>query len=125
MAYDESLKSKGAIFVNEDCTGKQPHLRGHIDVTKEQIDKLIEMAKAGGEVRLQVAAWRKTAASGAKYMFLSTEAYMKEDAGTDGWQDEDGKEDNGGWGETAPPLTDAPAAVTPPVNDGFEDDIPF
>jgi hypothetical protein len=123
MAYDDTYKGKGSLFVNEDCQGKQPHLRGFVEVTKAQIDKLIEMTKAGVEVKLQIAAWRKTAASGAKYMFLSTEAYLKDasDESTDGWKSTDGKEDHG-WGESAPPLTDPPATV---AEDFTEDDIPF
>lgn len=127
MAYDDTYKGKGSLFVNEDAQGKQPHLRGFVEITKPQIDKLIEMTKAGVEVKLQIAAWRKTAASGAKYMFLSTEAYLKDETeqSTDGWgEDEEGKE-NTGWGTAAPPLTDVPDTVAA-TTDGFEDqDIPF
>jgi len=127
MPYDDTYKGKGSLFVNEDCSGKQPHLRGFVEITKPQIDKLIEMAKAGVEVKLQIAAWRKTAASGAKYMFLSTEAFLKDEVeqSTDGWgEDSEGKEDTG-WGATAPPLTDVPDTTAAVVDDGFGDDIPF
>jgi hypothetical protein len=121
MSYEEQAKSKGSLFVEEDKEGKQPDFKGYVEVTREQIDKLIEMTKLEDtDCKLQIAAWKKTSQAGTRYLFLSTEAYVKEDKGEDGWK-ETNKED--GWGDSAPPLTDPPAA---PAGDGFEDDdIPF
>jgi hypothetical protein len=71
-------KGSGALFANDKRqTDKHPELKGVIEVTNEQIHKLIEMSKAGLEPKLQVAAWwRNAKQTGAQYLSMSTEAYM-------------------------------------------------
>lgn len=118
---DKYPKSKGALFKNEDPQGNNaPQYRGHVEVTREQIDKLFEMGKAGLEPKLQLAVWVKTAQkTGQKYMFISAEAYMKPQANEwDEGHPQRGNRpapQNSGWG--------APSA--PPVDNGPDDDVPF
>lgn len=77
---DKYPKGSGALFTNSDKTSENhPDFRGNIELTGDQIRKLIEMAKAGLEPKLQVAGWwRQAKQSGQTYMSLSTEAYMKD-----------------------------------------------
>ena len=98
-------KSEGVLFKNNDKQkDSHPDLRGHIVVTEEQIRKLVEMVKAGKESRLQAAAWRRKSKAGVPYMYLSTEAYMKD--------------------ESEPRRNDPPQGDGTP-DDDWEDDIPF
>lgn len=77
---DKYPKGKGAFFTNSDKKQENhPDFRGNIEVTGEQIRKLIEMGKAGMEPKLQISGWwRQAASSGNTYMSISTEAYMKD-----------------------------------------------
>jgi hypothetical protein len=78
---DRYPKSKGGAWINKErATDKHPHLKGHIVVTPEQIRKLIEMAKAGMEPRLQLAVWKSESDAGVKWLSIATEAYMKEES---------------------------------------------
>jgi len=73
-------KSKGGAWINKNrAHDKHPHLKGHIVVTPDQIRKLIEMAKAGIEPRLQLSIWKAETDGGVKWLSIGTEAYMKED----------------------------------------------
>ena len=75
-------KGNGALFANADKQKENhPDFRGNIEVTGEQIRKLIEMSKAGLEVKLQVAGWwRQPKAGGNTFLSMVTEAYMKDQA---------------------------------------------
>jgi len=77
---DTYPKGSGALFTNTDKQKENhPDFRGNIEVSAEQIRKLIEMSKAGLEVKLQVAGWwRQAKSSGTTYMSMVTEAYMKD-----------------------------------------------
>ena len=77
---DKYPKSKGGAWINKNReTDKHPHLKGHIVVTPEQIRKLVEMAKAGMEPRLQLAVWKAESDTGVKWLSIHTEAYMQEE----------------------------------------------
>ena len=112
-------KSKGAVWPNDHKTeAKHPDWRGRIKITKEQINKLIEMAKAGQEPTLQVGAWKRRSEAGQNYIYLSAEVYMKpEEDGSAGWGNDDSDDD---WG------TQKPAKSSNTADAGFDDDdIPF
>jgi len=83
VANKEYPKSEGKVWVVDEkdrLNDKYPHFRGHIDVTKAQIQMLINMGKAGLEPRLQVSLWERTAeGSGKPWKYMRTEAYMKEE----------------------------------------------
>ena len=127
--------SEGAIFLNDrKQTVKHPDWRGHLEITREQIEMLVKMGRAGQNVRLQVAAWDRESNAGKEYMYLKAEAYMKEE-----------QQDSGGWGEPqqprqqqsrghghrrqAPPPQQQPAdngyGGDAPGDDWTDDDIPF
>lgn len=75
--HNDALKSKGALFMNNDReNAQQPNFRGYILLTKPQIKKLIEMDKAGVDMKVQVAGWKKLSAANEKYIFMSTEIYI-------------------------------------------------
>ena len=75
---DQYPKGHGALFINnEKKQPNHPDFRGNVELTTEQIRKLIEMAKAGLEPKLQLAGWNKVAKSGLQFISMETEAYMK------------------------------------------------
>lgn len=78
MSNYQYPKSKGALFINNDKQQENhPDFRGNIVVTKEQINMLVQMGKAGVEPKLQVAGWNRTAqGSGQYYLSMETEAYF-------------------------------------------------
>jgi hypothetical protein len=79
MSYVQYPKSDGALFTNNERTkDTQPHYRGNVKVTTEQINKLIEMINAGLEPALQLSAWSRKSAAGMDYISISAEAYMKD-----------------------------------------------
>jgi hypothetical protein len=117
---DKYPKSKGSLFFNNERTAdNQPFYRGHVLVTKAQVDQLIKMGQAGEEVKLQLAGWRKVAESGTKYIFLSTEAYRKEEESNDGWGDQgqQSQASGDGWEDDSQTQQD--------TSGGWDDDIPF
>lgn len=72
------LKSKGGLFNNDNrASDKHPHLTGSIEITSDQIAKLIEMGKAGQKVQLRLAGWKNKSQAGNDYVSLAAEAYMK------------------------------------------------
>ena len=73
-------KAEGVFFINNDKQiEKHPDYRGHIDVSPDQIRMLIEMSKAGLEPKLQIAGWNRKSKSDQYYMYIATEAYMKQE----------------------------------------------
>ena len=74
-------KSDGALFVNNDKKqDSHPDYRGHIKVTPEQINKLVQMGQMGLEPTLQLGAWERVAReTGQRYIFVSSEVYIKGD----------------------------------------------
>jgi hypothetical protein len=93
MAKQEYPKSDGRSFVvsEEDRkSDKYPNFKGWITITKDQIQMLIKMGKAGKEPKLQISEWdRKAQESGKPYRYIEAEAYFKEDAPKDDWGDDD------------------------------------
>jgi uncharacterized protein (DUF736 family) len=80
-------KGEGVIFPNNEKTEeKHPDHRGKIEVTRDQILRLVEMGKAGLTPTLQIGAWQRVSQAGNPYMYLSTEAYMKP-VEAEGWED--------------------------------------
>jgi hypothetical protein len=83
-----TLKSNGGMWGERNATGNQPTWRGNIQITDEQLKKLIEKRKAGevnndGCVEMRISAWEKTAQeSGNKWYSISAEVtnYKKQEA---------------------------------------------
>lgn len=100
-----SDSGQGALFEN---TRRQkdshPNMRGELTLTKPLLKELVEMAKAGKEIKLSLSAWNKRAKSGTEYVSIAAQAYV-----------EFKKEDS------AP----APAPAPAPKQEVSDDDIPF
>jgi hypothetical protein len=79
MSNGQYPKSDGGLWINQNrATENHPHYRGHVKVTADQINKLIEMLNSGIEPELQLASWSRTAATtGQQYLSISAEAYIK------------------------------------------------
>ncbi len=72
-------KANGALFKNRDKkSDNHPDVRGVLEVSEDQLRMLIAMAKAGVELKMQLAGWNRRAQSGQRYMRLESEAYMPE-----------------------------------------------
>lgn len=123
---DKYPTSEGAVFIN-DRKNKETHpdWRGHLDITKAQIDQLVRMGRSGQKVRLQIAAWDRESGSGKEYMYLKAEAYMKdEDEGGDDWGN-DNQSQRRSHGRSAQRGTSAHRRDEPAQDDFADDDIPF
>jgi len=71
-------KSKGALFTNNRREkDTHPNFQGVLEVTGEQIQKLVEMGKAGEKVELRLAGWNSQSKAGQSYISLSAEAYRR------------------------------------------------
>ena len=86
-------KSTGNLFVNDyKKTAKQPDFTGYLEVTKEQIDKLIIQGKAGKDVKLKLGCWKYPSKRDPNEirLFLVAECddYEKKEPeqSTDGWE---------------------------------------
>ena len=91
---DRYPKSKGGAWPDRNRThDKQPHFRGHIEITGDQIKELIAMHKDGQEMRLQIGIWKSVAQkTGQKWLSISAEAYRKQnDRPTSGPVPDDGE----------------------------------
>ncbi len=52
-------KSTGNLYVNNyKKTAKQPDYTGSLEITKEQITKLIDLGKSGEDVKLKLGCWQ-------------------------------------------------------------------
>ena len=91
-------KSKGGLWVHNKTSEKQPDLKGHVEITRDVLRMLVNQAKAGeDEIKLQVAGWDRTAKSnGARYIYLTTEAYVPK-------EHQDRVQEVSGGSEPAPP----------------------
>ena len=141
-------KGSGALFPNREKTAQNhPDFRGNIELTKEQLDRLYEMGRAGIPVKLQVSGWkRKAKESGMPYLSLETEAYMKTaQAPQDDWGQPQGgfrgapqqqapqrprqAPQDDMWGAPQQPQRQAPQQAPQQsgwTDDGFvDDDVPF
>jgi uncharacterized protein (DUF736 family) len=72
--------TEGVLFPN-DRKQKETHpdFRGHLDISKEMVNRIVEMAQAGLKPELKIAAWNRESRAGAQYFYVSAEAYMPDD----------------------------------------------
>lgn len=68
-------KSEGGFWPNTyKKTDKQPDVTGNIEVSNDQLRKMVEQAKAGVAVKLQIAGWNRRSKSDNKpYIYISAE----------------------------------------------------
>ena len=99
----EHPKSTGAMFDNKSKYDQQgrvlneklPDFQGQIEITREQIAKLVEMGKAGLKVQLQLGSWKRISQNGVSYLYVSAEAYVPKPK-------QEPQPQGGGWGQQAP-----------------------
>ena len=76
-------KSTGNLFVNDykDPGSKQPDYTGYLDITRQQIQELVAMGKAGEEVKLKLGGWEypsKRDANQNRYFIVAEAGGQKE-----------------------------------------------
>lgn len=73
-----SDSGQGALFENNRRQkDTHPNMRGELTLTKPLLKELVEMAKAGKEIKLSLSAWNKRAKSGTEYVSLAAQAYVE------------------------------------------------
>ena len=75
------LKTDGGLWINPRKTqsNKHPDFKGHIKVTKEQMQLLVQRGAAGLEVQLEIGAWKSLSREGSHYISLSADVYLPKD----------------------------------------------
>jgi len=85
-------KSTGNLFVNDyKKTDKQPDYTGFLEITREQIQELVNIGKAGGEVKLKLGCWEYPSKRDANQirLFIVAEAGEREQQSqSTGWEDQ-------------------------------------
>jgi len=81
MAANNPLKTDGGLWINprKTPTNKHPDFKGHIKVTKEQMQLMVQRGAAGLEVQLEIGAWKSTSREGSNYISLSADVYLPKD----------------------------------------------
>ncbi len=78
MAANNPFKTDGGLWVNPRKTqsNNHPDFKGHIKVTKEQMQQLVQRGAAGLEVQLEVGAWKSLSKDGKSWLSLSADVYI-------------------------------------------------
>lgn len=71
----------GALFTNARKTkDTQPDYRGNLEISKDLLKVLIEQAKAGEKINMDIAGWKKTSKTGTTFLSLKADKpYVKEE----------------------------------------------
>ena len=73
-----SDSGQGALFENNRRQkDTHPNMRGELTLTKPLLKELVEMAKAGKEIKLSLSAWNKRAKSGTEYVSIAAQAFVE------------------------------------------------
>jgi len=76
--YNREDRSTGALFKTKvRKTDKSPALRGELTLTKALLKELVEEAKAGRPVKLELSAWNNTSKSGNQYISLAAKKFVE------------------------------------------------
>jgi|TARA_R100001530_G_scaffold63710_3_gene45811 uncharacterized protein (DUF736 family) len=78
MAANNPFKTDGGLWINPRKTqsNNHPDFKGHIKVTKEQMQLLVQRGAAGMEVQLELGAWKVVSKNGKAYISLSADVYL-------------------------------------------------
>jgi len=69
---------QGALFENNRRQkDSHPNMRGELTLTKPLLKELVEMAKAGKDIKLSLSAWNKRAKSGTDYVSIAAQAFVE------------------------------------------------
>jgi len=71
----------GALFANDRKTNdKAPDYRGNLEISRDLLKILVEQAKAGEKISMDVAGWKKTTKSGSTFLSIKADKpYKKEE----------------------------------------------
>lgn len=71
----------GALFANSRKTKEtQPDYRGNLEISKDLLKVLIEQAKAGEKINMDIAGWKKTSKTGNSFLSLKADKPYVKDA---------------------------------------------
>jgi hypothetical protein len=105
MAYEERPADRkgGVLFVNNRKEkDSHPDYTGKMAVDREIIDSLVDQLNSGVEYpAVELSGWKKVSGKGTKFLSISPKKPFVKDSGY------------------------SPRAKQAPVNDAFDDDIPF
>jgi hypothetical protein len=74
---DYTNKDGGLWFNKNKKTEKQPDETGHVYIDHETLNKLNGQAQAGGDIKLELASWNRTAKkTGQTYKFLKAQCSL-------------------------------------------------
>ena len=106
---------------------RKPDYSGNIKLTPEMMKLLIQMAKDGKEMTIQLSAWEKTPkAGGAPYISISSEVYYKPEGQQQYQQPQQQQPQYQPAPPPPPPVQQtAPQAAPTSSSDFIDDDIPF
>jgi len=108
---------------------RKPDYSGNIKLTPEMMKLLIQMAKDGKEMTIQLSAWEKTPkAGGAPYISISSEVYYKPEGQQQQQPQQQYQQPQPQYQPAPPPpppVQQAPQAAPTPSSDFIDDDIPF
>jgi len=76
-----SYPPSGALFTNSRKTkDTQPDYRGNLEISKDLLKIMIEQAKAGEKINMDIAGWKKTSKTGTSFLSLKADKpYKKEE----------------------------------------------
>lgn len=85
MPTDEYAdRTSGALFVNNrKMKESQPDHNGKLQISKELLRELVDRAKSGGEIKLDLSVWERTSKAGLDY--LSINAVISPPEQDDSW----------------------------------------
>ena len=75
-------KTGGGLWTHQKRNNNAPDMKGNVEITKVQVQQLIQMAKMGRQPQLSLAAWSKQDQSGQYWMSLSADVYKAADEQT-------------------------------------------
>jgi uncharacterized protein (DUF736 family) len=68
----------GALFTNERKTSdKHPDYRGNLEIDRDLLKIMVEQAKAGEKINMDLAGWKKTSKSGSTFLSLKADKPYK------------------------------------------------
>jgi hypothetical protein len=79
----------GVLFPNRrKTTDKHPDMTGNLEISKDLLKELLEAAKAGKPIKMDVSAWSKTGNSGKFLSLKASKAWEKQAATSDSFDDD-------------------------------------
>jgi hypothetical protein len=74
-------KSNGVLFVNQGATHpKAPQYRGNIEISRQDLQYLIEQARAGAEIKLELGAWVREGPKAGKFLSINAQQPFRQEA---------------------------------------------